>query len=105
MSSASRPRIADAGGALEPAGPDRRLRDTDDCALGVETAYQLVGDSGCERFEQVVGARARDLLHRACDLAVVDRVFEPVGNAAFADVELHVEEEVLALLLLARTDA
>ena len=38
-------------------------------------------------------------------VAVVDGVLEPVGDAALADVELDVEEEVLAVLALVRVDA
>ena len=49
--------------------------------------------------------RVGDLAHGARDLAVVDGVLDPVGRAAVADVELDVEDEVLAVLTLVRVHA
>src|SRR5439155_21655699 len=68
--------------------------------FGGEARDQLVGDRGCERFEQVVVSRVRDLLDRLRDRTVVDGLVEAVGGAAAADIELDVEDEALSMFLL-----
>jgi len=84
----------------ESARPHTGLRNADDRTLCVEAAQQLVGDRGGERLEQVVSVCVRELLHGTRDRAVVDRVLETIGRAALADLEIDVEQEVLAVALL-----
>ena len=70
------------------------------------TGLRLFGrHGGAERLQQAVRLRVRDLLYGPRDRVVVDRVLEPVGDAALAHVELDVEDEVLALLTLLRIHA
>ena len=62
--------------------------------------------AGGERLEQAVRAPVRDLAHGRRDVAVVDRVLDPVARRSrLADLELDVEEEALALSPLLVEDA
>ena len=52
-----------------------------------------VGDGSGERLDELELLAVRDLLHAGRDLAVVDRVLEPVGEGGLGDLERDVVEE------------
>src|SRR5262249_14780913 len=67
--------------------------------LDVEPAHHRLRDRGGERLDQPE-LTSVDREHERGDLAVVDRVLEPVARAPVADLELAVEDEALAGLPL-----
>ena len=87
-----------------PGGPHVRLADAHPHPLGLEALDERVGERRRERLEQPARL-GRHLAHRRRDLAVVDRVLDPVVGAALAHLELDVVEEPLALLALVLVDA
>ena len=66
-----------------------------------------IGDRGREGLEQVIGTRVGDLPDAGDDLAVVDRVLDPVAARSLLvlEVELDVDEEALAVAPLLLEDA
>ena len=88
-----------------PAGRTSGLRTRTRTRSPAEALDERVGDRGRERLEQRRSAARRPPRTAARDLAVVDRVLDPVGRAALAHLELDVVEEqlpALALLLARR---
>src|SRR5262249_41730557 len=86
---------------LHAVEPDVRLAHADAGSLDREARDQLVGQRGRERLEQVEPPRV-DLTDCRRDVAVVDRVLDPVARPALADLALDVVDEplpVAALLL------
>src|SRR5205809_5903334 len=81
-----------------------RLADAHAHPLDGELLEQSAGERRRERLEQVEAAGG-DLADERRDLAVVDRVLDPVARAAVADLELDVVEEELAEPLLLLLDA
>ena len=67
-----------------------------------EAAQKRVGERARERLEQVVRAGLGDLDDGGDDVAVVDRVLDPVGlgRRRLRELEVEVDEESLALLPL-----
>ena len=63
---------------------------------------QAIGDSGAEALERAVLALLGDEIDELADLAVVDRVLDPVGDrrVALADVKSQVDDQALADLPL-----
>jgi hypothetical protein len=84
--------------------PDVGLAHAHANAAERKAAHQLVCEGVRERLEQLERALVH-LAHAGDDLAVVDRVLDPVAESAFADVEPDVVEEALPVAALVLVNA